>query len=130
MSALIPVCDYAIILQNGKSGGGFMKKFASIFFFILAIATFLLDLFGTIAGAIDVKNQLAELAARGAGGHELLGVGLDVLVFATVLISIAGFIAALVSWRIAQYRTIRIMSCVLCPLFLLPIFTCAMILAL
>ena len=107
-----------------------MKKFASIFFFILAIATFLLDLFGTIAGAIDVRNQLAELAARGAGGHELLGVGLDVLVFTTALISIAGFIAALVSWRIAQYRTIRIMSCVLCPLFLLPIFTCAIILAL
>ena len=107
-----------------------MKKFFSLIFFVLAIAVFTFDVYFSIAGAIDVNNQLAELAARGASGHELLGVGLDILVLGVILISIVGFILAIISWKIAEYRAVRIISGVICPLFLLPIFISALILTL
>ena len=94
------------------------------------IAVFLFELYFSIAGAIDVNNKFAELAARGAGGHEILGVGLDILVFGIILFSILGFIFAIISWKIAQYRAVKIISGVMCLLFLLPIFMTALILTL
>ena len=116
--------------NNPKKGGGIMKKFFSLFFFMLVIAVFLFELYFSIAGAIDVNNRFAELAARGASGHELLGVGLDILVFGIVLFSILGFVFAIISWKVAQHRAVRIISGVMCPLFLLPIFISALILTL
>ena len=87
-----------------------MKRFFSLLFFIFVIAVFLFELYFSIAGAIDVNNKFAELAARGAGGHEILGVGLDILVFGIILFSILGFIFAIISWKIAQYRAVKIIS--------------------
>ncbi len=107
-----------------------MKKVVSIFFFTLIIAVFMFDLYVAIAGAIDVNNSLAELEARGAGGHEYLGVGLDILVIGVGLLSVAGFVISLISWKIAQYRLFRVVSAVMCPLFLLPIFVSGLILTL
>ena len=98
-----------------------MRKFAASVFFVLAIAVFVFDLYFSIVGAMDVNHQLAELAARGASGHELLGVGLDVLVLGCVLVSVVGVVFSIISYKIAQYRAIRIVSGVLCPLFVLPI---------
>lgn len=105
-----------------------MKKVVSIFLFILMIAVFIFDLYGAIVGAIDVNNAFAELEARGASGHEYLGVGLDVLVMGVIFLSIVGFVISLISRKIAQNRVIRMVSSMLCPLFLLPIFVCAVIL--
>lgn len=105
-----------------------MKKFFSLAFFLLAVAMLIFELYFSIAGAIDVNKQLAELAARQASGHELLGVGLDILVLGVISISIVGFVIAIISWKIAQYRVVKIVSGVLCPLFLVPIFISALIL--
>lgn len=107
-----------------------MKKFFSLVFFILTLAVFALDIYFGIAGALDVNNQIAELAARGASGHEYLGVGTDILMFGVIFISIVGGAISLISWKIAQYKAIRITSAVMCPLFLLPIFISAVILRL
>lgn len=105
-----------------------MKKLISYILFALTVILVILDFYYAIAGAIDVNNTFAELEARGAGGHEYLGVGLDVLVIGVIFISVVGFGISLVSWRIAQNRVIGIISSVLCPLFFLPIFVCAYIL--
>ena len=125
LEAITDLCYNEIV-----KGGGFMKKFFSLVFFILTIAVFIFELYISIAGAIDVNNQLVELAARGAGGHELLGVGLDILVFGLVFISVVGFVISYISWRIAQNRVIRIVSAMTYPMFVLPIFVCAIILIL
>ena len=106
-----------------------MKKFFSLFFFVLMIATFVYELYFSIVGSIDINNQLAELAARGASGHELLGVGLDILALGIIFASIIGAIFAIISLVMAQYRAVRIISGVMCPLFLIPIFISAFILA-
>ena len=105
-----------------------MKKFFSLAFFLLAVATLIFELYFSIAGAIDVNKQLAELAARQASGHELLGVGLDILVLGVISIAIVGFVIAIISWKIAQYRVVKIVSGGLCPLFFVPIFISALIL--
>lgn len=107
-----------------------MKRFFSLAFFVLTITVFIFELYFSIDGAIVINNQLAELAAREASGHELLGVGLDFLVFGLVFISAVGFVISVVSWKIAQYRTIKTVSAVMCPLFLAPILVSAFILAL
>ena len=97
-----------------------MKKFFSLFFFILTIVIFIIAMVFSIDCAIDCSRQLAELAAREAGGHELLGVPVDVLVLGDVFFSIIGLIISGISWKIAQYRVVRIMSGSLYFLFLLP----------
>ena len=74
-----------------------MKKMVSVLFFIVTLVIFAADMYFGIAGSIDVKLQFAELAAKGASGHELWGVGLDVLVFGVVLLSIIGGVTALIS---------------------------------
>ncbi len=107
-----------------------MKKVISYFFFVLMIAVFIFELYFSIAGAIDVNNEIAELVARGASGHEYLGVGADVLVLGVIFLSVVGFVISLISWKIAQNQVIRIVSSVLCPLFLLPIFICTLVLTL
>lgn len=50
----------------------------------MAIAVFVVELYFSIVGAIDVNKPFAELAERGASVHEILGVGLDILVFGVV----------------------------------------------
>ena len=106
-----------------------MKKLISILLFILIIALFLFDLYFSIAGAVDVNNQLAELAASGASGHELWGVGIDVLAFAVIIISIVGGAASLASRKVPQSRVIRKVSALICPMFLLPGCIAALILS-
>ena len=120
---------FCAILSLRKCGGH-MKKFFSLVLFVLVIALFIFELCFAVAGAVDTNNQLDELAARGAGGHELLGVGLDIIVLCVVFFSIIGGVISLVSWKVAQYQVIRIASAVMCPLFLVPIFTAALILTL
>ena len=107
-----------------------MKKFFSPILFLSAIAVFVFDMYFSIAGAIDVNRHLDQLAASGASGPELLGVGLDVLVILTVFVSVVGFVLSVISWKISQHRAVRIASGVLCALFLLPILQCALILSL
>ena len=109
-----------------------MKKVISYFFFVLMIAVFVFELYFSIAGAMDMNHQMAELVAREASGHEYLGIGMGVLVFGfgIVLISIVGLVISIISRKIAQNRVIRIVSSALCPSFLLPIFVSALILAL
>ena len=97
-----------------------MKKVFSIILFTVVIAVLLFDLYFGIAGAIDVKNQLAELAAREASGHEYLGVGVDIVWFGVLFISTVGFIIAIISWKIAQFRVVKIASGVISALFLIP----------
>ena len=94
------------------------------------IVVFIFELYFGIAGAIDVNNAFAELEDREASGHEYLGVGLDVLVIGVCFLSIVGFVISLVSCKIAQGRVVRIVSAVVCPLFLLPILVSALILTL
>ena len=107
-----------------------MKKTFSIFFFLLVAALFIFELYFSIAGAIDIDDQLDELASRGAGGHELLGVGLDVFVFAVALTSVVGFVFAIISYKIAQFPAVRTASGIICPLFLTPALISALILTL
>ena len=107
-----------------------MKKVISYFFFVLMIAVFIFELYFSIAGAIDINNRFAELAAREASGHELLGVGVEILVFGVVLLSVFGSILSLVSRKMAQNRAVRMVSTVTCPLFLLPILVSVLILTL
>ena len=99
-----------------------MKKIFSLILFILALAIFALDIYVSIAGAVDVRNHFDELVASGASGHEFLGVGIDILAFGVGLISIIGGVISRVSRKIAQHQAVRIASAVMCPLFLLPIF--------
>lgn len=105
-----------------------MKKIISYFLFVLMIAVLIFELYFSIAGAIDIKRQWVELAAREASGHEYLGVPVDFLVFGVVLISVVGFAIYLASWKIAQGRVVRVVSAATCPLFLLPFFVCTVIL--
>ncbi|MBE6578393.1 MAG: hypothetical protein E7651_01135 [Ruminococcaceae bacterium] len=105
-----------------------MKKGFSCFFFALMIAVFIFELYFSIAGAIDVNAQLAELEASGESGHALLGVGTDILVFGVVLLSALGLIISLVSCKMAQRRVVKIVSAGTCPLFLLPILVSVLIL--
>ena len=95
-----------------------------------ALAVFMFDLYFSIAGSIDINNQFAELAARGASGHEYLGVGSDILAMGVIFISVVGFVLSVISGVFAQYKSIRILSVTLCPLFFLPIFISAFILTL
>ncbi len=113
-----------------KKDGDIMKKLISITLFILIIGVFIFDLYFSITCAADVNKQFADLASGGAGGHELLGTGLDVLVFGVGFLSVAGLILSWVSWSVAQYRAIRIASGILCPIFFIPIFISACVLTL
>ena len=99
-----------------------MKKAISIFFFVLMIAVFVWETCSGIIGAIDVKNEYAALAERGAGGHEYLGVGVDILVIGMLFLSAVGFVISLISWKIAQYRVLRITSALVCCSSWVPIF--------
>lgn len=105
-----------------------MKKLFSTVFFTLTVAVFVFTCSFGIAGAVDVKQQLAALAAREASGHELLGVGLDILVLGTAFFTALGVAMAVISWRIAQHRVVRTVSALLCPLYLVPILVSACIL--
>ena len=97
-----------------------MKKMVSVLCFIVTLVIFAADMYFGIAVSIDVKLQFAELAANGASGHELFGVGLDVLVFGVVLLSIIGGVTALISRKLAHCKVVKAASAIICPLFLLP----------
>jgi hypothetical protein len=114
--------------NNAKEGGDFMKKFFSLALFILAIAVFLLEVYFGTVGAVAINNRMDELQAMDASGHEYLGVYFAVPLFGIVFI--VGFILAIISRKIAQYRAVRIISGLLCPLSVLLIFTTVLILAL
>ena len=124
------VIIYLTQVLSSKKGVEIMKKFLSLALFILVIAVFIFELYCSIVGTIDIKKQLAELAANEASGHEILGVPLDIFAFVTAFVSIAGFIFAIISWKIAQYRIVKIVSGVMCPLYLLPIVISVIILML
>ena len=104
-----------------------IKKLFSIVFFVLTLAMLGYSFYFGIAGAIAVRDQYAELAASGASGHELLGVPIDLLVLGLAVLSVAGGSLALLSWRLARHRSIKIASGVACGLFLVPILASALI---
>lgn len=108
---------YAIIPQGGDS----MKRVISRILFLLTAIIFVFDIYFTVVGSIDVKNELDRLAATGAGGVDYWGVGLDVLIMGIILISVVGLILSVVSSMIAQSRVIRMLSFTLCVLFVLMI---------
>ena len=99
-----------------------MKKVVSVILFILMISVFIFEIYVGISGSIDVKRQYDELEARDASGHEYWGVGVDILVFALIFLSVIGGTISLLSCKIAQYKVIRIVSAVTCALFWFPIF--------
>lgn len=104
-----------------------MRKWISWFVLGLTIAVLLLESFFGITGAIDVARQFAELEAQGASGHEYWGVGIEILALSSLLLSAVGGILSLVSWKLAQGRWFKLLSAVLGPMFLLPIFVAALI---
>lgn len=99
-----------------------MKKVISWILFILTVIIFVFDMYITIAGTIDVKNKIEMLVEMGRGGMEYMAVGADILLVGVVLISVVGSILAIVCWKTAQNRVIRIISVTLYLLFVLPIF--------
>lgn len=105
-----------------------MKKGISCFLFVLMIAVFLFHFYFGIAGAIDIRYQYAELAARGASGHEYFGIGIEFLVFRLVLFSMLGFVISFVSYKLASYRSFRIVSAAICSLCWLPLLVSACVL--
>ncbi len=113
--------------KYGKDGD-IMKKVVSWTLFILAVLVFVLDVYGAVAGVIDVQKQYAELEARGASGHEYLGVGAEVIVIGVLLCSIVGLIISAISSKIAQNRIIKtvslalviLFSLLICGIFMLP----------
>lgn len=101
-----------------------MKKVISWILFILTVLIFLFDIYFTIVGAIDVKNEMDRLATSGASGVDYLGLGIEILVMGFVLISVVGLILSIVSSKIAQNRVIRMISFALFLLFMLMIYFC------
>ena len=99
-----------------------MKKVISVILFILMIAVFIFEIYVGISGSIAVKRQYDELEARNASGHEYWGVGVDILVFALIFLSVVGGTISLLSWKFGQNQVIRTVSVVTCFLFLFPIF--------
>ena len=81
------------------------------------------DIYITVAGAIDVRNQYDRLEASGASGHEYLGVGIDILIMGVALITFVGMILSFVTLTIAQSSLIRIVSGTLFLLFI-PVMVC------
>ena len=106
-----------------------VKKFFSIFFFVLMILIFIFDLYGGITGAIEANNKFAEIRARGGGGMEFLAVGADLVVFGVIFISLVGYIISIISCVLAQYRVIRAVSVLMCLLYPLPFLICIFIFA-
>ena len=97
-----------------------MKKAVSCVVFVLVTALFLFETYFGIAGAVELRQRLAELAAREASGHELLGVGADVLALGLIALSLLGWILSFVSFKIAWARWIRWGSGGMGLLFFLP----------
>jgi hypothetical protein len=112
-----------------KKSGTSMKKAISCFLFVLTIAILVFHTYFGIVGATKVKARLVELEARGASGHEYLGVGADVVVLSLGLFSIIGVAFSLLSALIARCRAIRIASWILCPSFILPILVSGLVFA-
>ena len=104
-----------------------MKKLFSIACFVLTVAIFVFNTYFGIVGATKVKDQIAELEARGASGHEYLGVGEDALVLFLGLFSIIGGAFALLSALIARHRLVKAASWILCPSFMLPILASGLV---
>jgi hypothetical protein len=95
-----------------------MKKLFSWMLFILTVIVFIFDIYVTVTGTIDVKNQMDRLAATGASGVDYWGVGADILIMFIILITVVGLILAIVSSKFAQSRVIEILSIIIFLLFI------------
>ena len=95
-----------------------MKKLFSWILFILTVIVFIFDIYVTVTGTIDVKNQMDRLAATGASGVDYWGVGADILIMFIILITVVGLILAIVSSKFAQSRVIEILSIIIFLLFI------------
>ena len=95
-----------------------MKKRFSWMLFILTVIVFIFDIYVTVTGTIDVKNQMDRLAAKGASGVDYWGVGADILIMFIILITVVGLILAIVSSKFAQSRVIEILSIIIFLLFI------------
>jgi hypothetical protein len=95
-----------------------MKKIFSWILFILTVIVFIFDIYVTVTGTIDVKNQMDRLAATGASGVDYWGVGADILIMFIILITVVGLILAIVSSKFAQSRVIEILSIIIFLLFI------------
>lgn len=100
-----------------------MKKVISWILFILTIMIFLFDIYFMIDCGMEVKQNLAELKARGGGGMEYMAAGEGILALGVVFISFVGLIFSILSSTIAQSRVIRIISVTISVLlFFMPFF--------
>ena len=86
--------------------------------FIITVIVFIFDIYVTVTGTIDVKNQMDRLAATGASGVDYWGVGADILIMFIILITVVGLILAIVSSKFAQSRVIEILSIIIFLLFI------------
>ena len=101
-----------------------MKKVLSWILFILTVIIFIFDIYFTVEGTIEVRDQFDRLEARGEGGIEYLGVGVDVLVMWVILITAVGLAFAFASSKLAQKRAVEIVSIALFLLFIPAVFLC------
>ena len=74
-----------------------MKKVISWILFILTIMIFLFDIYFMIDCGMEVKQNLAELKARGGGGMEYMAAGEGILALGVVFISFVGLIFSILS---------------------------------
>ncbi|MDD6200237.1 MAG: hypothetical protein PUB93_03095 [Firmicutes bacterium] len=100
-----------------------MKKVLSWILFIVTVIIFVFDIYATVCGTIDVKNQFDRIDSMGGSGVDYFGVGADILIIGVILITFIGLISCAVSWKCAQNRAIRITSIALFILFILMIPT-------
>ena len=82
------------------------------------------DIYATVYGTIDVKNQFEIIKARGGSGVDYFGVGEDILVIGVAFITFVGLVFSLISWKCAQNRAIRITSMALFFLMIPTIMAC------
>ncbi len=100
-----------------------MKKVLSWTFFVLTVLTFIADICFAVFGGIDVQRELDRLASTpGVSGVDYLGVGIDILILGVIAISAVGLLLAIVSYKLAQHRAIRMTSLVALVLFALAVF--------
>lgn len=101
-----------------------MKKVVSWLLFILTILIFSYDIYGTVSGAIDIKNQFAVIEASGGSGVDYWGVGADIFIFLIAFITIIGMGFAVASWLLAENRVVRKISLAILILFVPVIVIC------
>ena len=101
-----------------------MKKRIILFLDILAISVYGFDLYFAISGAFDVRKNLDKLSETpGVSGVDYLGVGVDILVFGVIAISLVGILLAAITYILSQNRPMRMMTYIaMACIFLLVMF--------